>query len=162
MVPMPIERSRVPAGLLVAHHDGDAFRWVEIVARLVEQRFRLGFEHARDEARAHLRAAGIAAGGVERETRDGLSVAHTSVITATTDVVISEKSIEEFFSVEFSATEVSRMSVMRMDASSFRGRQAEPGIHNHRKAIGTASFHRKLVVMDPGLALGAPRDDGRR
>src|SRR6476469_2391480 len=42
----------------------------------------------------------------------------TSVITATTEVVISEKSIEEFFSVEFSAIDVSRMSVMRM--KSFR------------------------------------------
>jgi hypothetical protein len=34
------------------------------------------------------------------------------VITATTEVVISEKSIDEFFSVEFSAMEVSRMSVI--------------------------------------------------
>src|SRR5213078_3871329 len=38
----------------------------------------------------------------------------TSVITATTEVVISEKSIEEFFSVEFSAMEVSRISMMRI------------------------------------------------
>src|SRR3954465_5956788 len=35
-------------------------------------------------------------------------------MTATTEVVISEKSIDEFFSVEFSAIEVSRMSVMRI------------------------------------------------
>ena len=40
MVPMPTERSRVPAGLLVAHHHGEAFRRIEIVARLVQQRFR--------------------------------------------------------------------------------------------------------------------------
>ena len=38
----------------------------------------------------------------------------TSVMTATTDVVISEKSMEEFLRVEFSAMEVSRISVMRM------------------------------------------------
>ena len=44
----------------------------------------------------------------------GLPPRITSVVTATTEVVISEKSIDEFFSVEFSAIEVSRMSVMRM------------------------------------------------
>src|SRR5580658_6332552 len=38
----------------------------------------------------------------------------TSVMTATTDVVISEKSMLELASVEFSGTAVSRMSVMRI------------------------------------------------
>src|SRR3984957_7800753 len=38
-------------------------------------------------------------------------------MTATTDVVISEKSMLELASVEFSGTAVSRMSVMRMTES---------------------------------------------
>ena len=65
----------VPAGLLVPHHHGEDFLRIEIVAGLVEQRFRIGLQDARDESRAHLRAAGIAAGGVEGEARDRLAVA---------------------------------------------------------------------------------------
>ena len=57
----------VAAGFLVLHHHGEDFLRIEIVAGLVEQRLRIGLEDARDEARAHLRAAGVAAGGVEGE-----------------------------------------------------------------------------------------------
>src|SRR5262249_47703269 len=63
----------------------------------------------------------------------------TSVITATTEVVISEKSMEEFFSVEFSAMEVSRMSVMRMgslwlghDDAAFGLADVLDGVRSHR------------------------------
>ena len=48
---------------------------IEIVAGLVEQRSRIGFQDARNEPRAHLRAAGVASGGVEGETGDRFAVA---------------------------------------------------------------------------------------
>jgi len=40
----------------------------------------------------------------------------TSVMTATTEVVISEKSMLELARVELSGTDVSRMSMMRMES----------------------------------------------
>ena len=67
---------RVPAGLFVAHHDGEDLVGGEIAAGIVEQRFRIRLQDARDEARAHLRAAGVAAGGIERKAGDRLAVAH--------------------------------------------------------------------------------------
>src|SRR2546430_3821567 len=51
------------------------FRSIEIVARPVEQRLRRDFQEARNEARAHLRAAGIAAGRIERVANHRLSAA---------------------------------------------------------------------------------------
>ena len=42
----------------------------------------------------------------------------------------------------------------------------EPGIHNHRQeslraiVVAPTTFHVRLVVMDSGLALRAPRNDG--
>src|SRR5215472_10211701 len=44
----------------------------------------------------------------------------TSVMTATTEVVISEKSMLELASVELSGTEVSRISTMRMGQESLQ------------------------------------------
>ena len=67
-----------------------------------------------NEARAHSRPAGIAAGRVEGETGDRLAVAHTSVRTATTEVVISEKSKLELLMLELSGIAHSRMSTIRM------------------------------------------------
>ena len=66
---------RVAARLLVLHHGGEAFVRRE-QAGVVEQRLGLGFQDARDEARAHLRAAGIAAGGVEGIAAHRLAGAH--------------------------------------------------------------------------------------
>jgi hypothetical protein len=57
----------VAAGFLPLHHRGKNLLGRKIRGRLVEQRIRVGGENARDEARAHLRAAGVAAGGIERE-----------------------------------------------------------------------------------------------
>ena len=65
----------MPAGFLVLHHDGETFFRREI-AGVVEQRVWLGFQDARNEARAHLRAAGVAAGGIEGEAADRLAGAH--------------------------------------------------------------------------------------
>ena len=41
----------VAAGLLALHHAGEDFLRIEIVAGGIQQRFRLGLEDARDEAR---------------------------------------------------------------------------------------------------------------
>ena len=76
IVPMPTERSECPPDFSLRIITAKAFRRIEIVARLVQQRFRLGLQDARNEARAHLRAAGVAAGGIEREAGNRLSVAH--------------------------------------------------------------------------------------
>ena len=65
----------VAAGFLPLHHGGEDFLRREVLAGVVEQRCRIGRQDARDEARAHLRAAGIAAGRIEREARDRLAVA---------------------------------------------------------------------------------------
>src|SRR5580658_6031173 len=54
---------------------------------------------------------------LKAKPQTGLPSRITSVMTATTDVVISEKSMLELASVEFSGTAVSRMSVMRMTVS---------------------------------------------
>ncbi|MNC91579.1 hypothetical protein D3C83_78660 [compost metagenome] len=64
------------ARLLALHHAGENFLRIEVVARGVGERFRLRGEDARDEARAHLRAAGVAPGGIEREARDRLAFPH--------------------------------------------------------------------------------------
>ena len=66
----------VAADLLALAHDGHDLLGIEIVARRIDQRLRIGAQDAWDEALAHLRAAGVAAGRVEREARDRLAVAH--------------------------------------------------------------------------------------
>ena len=63
----------VAAGFLVLQHHGEDFFRRKIIARLVEQRLRIGLEHARNEARPHLRAAGISPGRVEGEAADRLA-----------------------------------------------------------------------------------------
>ena len=103
------------AGFLVPHHHGEDFIRREIVAGLVEEQFRIGLEHARNEARPHLRAAGIAPVELKAKPQTGLPSRMTSVITATTEVVISEKSMLELASVEFSGTAVSRISTIRIE-----------------------------------------------
>jgi hypothetical protein len=65
----------VAAGFLVLHHDGEDFFRRKIVAAVVDERFRRGFEDARNKACAHLRAAGVAAGRIERESRNWPAVA---------------------------------------------------------------------------------------
>ena len=65
----------MPAGFFVLQHGGEDFLRRELPA-LVEQRGGRRFQDARDKARAHLRAAGIAAGGIEREAADRLAGAH--------------------------------------------------------------------------------------
>src|SRR6187397_2839219 len=81
-------------------------------------------------------------------------------MTATTEVVISEKSIDEFFSVEFSAIEVSRMSVMRMVSPVIPGRAsgANPGsiTTEEHDVAWAASLSKRLVVMGPGPRCARP------
>ena len=55
------------AGFLVLHHHGEDLFRREIIAGVVEQRLRIGLQDARNEPRAHLRAAGVAPGGIEGE-----------------------------------------------------------------------------------------------
>ena len=62
----------MPAGLFVLHHDGEDFFRREI-AGVIEQRVGRRFEDARNKPRAHLRAAGIAAGGIEGEAAHRLA-----------------------------------------------------------------------------------------
>ena len=76
IVPMPIERSECPPDFSLRIITARILSGSRLSPRLVEQRLRLGLQDARDEARAHLRAAGIAAGGVERVADDRLAVAH--------------------------------------------------------------------------------------
>src|SRR5437660_11508157 len=64
----------VPAGLLIAHHDGEDFFRREIIAGFAEKRARLGVEDARNKPRAHLGAAGTAAGRVEGEAADRFAI----------------------------------------------------------------------------------------
>src|SRR6476469_5480321 len=97
------------AGLFTPHHAIENFRGSEIAAGIVEQRVGFGSEDARNETRAHLRAAGIAARGIEGKA------AHRFPIT--TDVVISVKSKLELASAELSGTAVSRISTMRIYSS---------------------------------------------
>ena len=66
----------VSAGFFVLHHRGEEFFRRKIVARIVDKRLRRRFKDARNEARAHLRAAGIAPGRIEGEARDRLAVEH--------------------------------------------------------------------------------------
>src|SRR5262249_9522688 len=66
----------VTAGFFPLHHDGENFARTEILLCLVKERSRIGTEDTGDEARAHRRTAGIAAGRVEGETDDWLAVAH--------------------------------------------------------------------------------------
>ena len=66
----------VAARLLALHHARENFLGIEVRSRRVDERRGIGFEDARNEARAHLRAARIAAGGVERVADDGLAAAH--------------------------------------------------------------------------------------
>jgi hypothetical protein len=66
----------VAAGFLALHHAGEDARRLEVLAAGIEQRRGIGGEDAWDEAGAHLRAAGVAASRVERETRHRLAVAH--------------------------------------------------------------------------------------
>ena len=65
----------MPAGFLVLHHDGEAFVRREL-AGVVEQAVGRCFQDARNETRAHLRAAGVAAGGIEGKAADRLAGAH--------------------------------------------------------------------------------------
>src|SRR5580704_7643658 len=60
----------VAAGFLPLHHAGDHLGGSKIAAVGLEQGFRIGTQDARDEALAHLRPAGIAAGGIKREAGD--------------------------------------------------------------------------------------------
>jgi hypothetical protein len=62
------------AGLLALHHGGEHLFGVEVVAGAVHQRFGARLEDARDEARAHLRAARVAAGRIERIAHDRFSI----------------------------------------------------------------------------------------
>jgi hypothetical protein len=64
----------MPAGLLVLHHDGKDFIRCE-VAGGIEQRVGRRFENARNKPCPHLRAAGIASGGIEGETANRLAEA---------------------------------------------------------------------------------------
>ena len=66
----------VAAGFLPFHHDGENFFRIEILLRVVEQRSRICPDDAGDEACTHCRAAGVAAGRVEREADDRPPFAH--------------------------------------------------------------------------------------
>ena len=66
----------VAADLLAPDHGRGDAGGIDVAAGLIEERGRVGPEDSRDEALAHLRAAGIAAGGVERKARDRLAAAH--------------------------------------------------------------------------------------
>jgi hypothetical protein len=66
----------IAADLLALVHRGEDFCRIDVVAGVVEQRFRICLQDARDEALAHLIAAGVAAGRVEREADHRLAVAH--------------------------------------------------------------------------------------
>ena len=66
----------VTTGFFPLHHDSENFCGIEVLLCLVEEAARISGEDARDEARAHRRAAGIAAGRVEGETDHGLAIAH--------------------------------------------------------------------------------------
>ena len=64
----------VTAGFFPLHHAGEDLGGIDVVAAGVEERFRRGFPDARDEAVAHLRAAGVAAGGVKGKANNRLAV----------------------------------------------------------------------------------------
>ena len=66
----------VAADLLAPEHGRHHAGGIDVVAASVEERGGVGAQDARDEALAHLRAAGIAAGRVEREARDRPAAAH--------------------------------------------------------------------------------------
>jgi hypothetical protein len=66
----------VAAGFLPLQHGGEHFGRIEVLLVLVEQRLRIGRQDARNKARAHRRAAGVAAGRVEGEAADRRAVAH--------------------------------------------------------------------------------------
>ena len=66
----------VSAGLFALHHRGQNLSRIEILLVFVQQGLRIGAEDARDEAGAHPRPAGIAAGRVEGETGDRFAVEH--------------------------------------------------------------------------------------
>jgi hypothetical protein len=66
----------VAAGFLSLHHRGKEFGRIEIFSGVVEERLGLGREDARDQARAHLRAAGVAAGRIEGEAHNRPALAH--------------------------------------------------------------------------------------
>ena len=117
MVPMPIERSECPPDfslriITATHLAGSRLSPASFSSDFGSAFMRRGMKRARICAPQAYRPVELNAKPVT-----GFPSRTTSVITATTDVVISEKSIEEFFSVEFSAMEVSRMSVMRMPSS---------------------------------------------
>ena len=67
----------VAAGLLALHHAGENFFRVQVLAGRVQQRCRVGAQDTRDEALAHLRAAGVASGGIESKAGHRCAVAHT-------------------------------------------------------------------------------------
>jgi hypothetical protein len=92
----------MPAGLLVLQHDGEDFLRREIVAGVIKQRIGRRLEDARDKPRPHLRAAGIASGGIEGETANWLAGAlnvgddgdHRRRHLAEIDARIGERRIE--------------------------------------------------------------------
>ena len=75
IVPMPTERSLCPPDFSLRIITASILA-AQIVACLVRAATSGRLQDARDKARAHLRAAGIAAGGIEREAGDRLAVAH--------------------------------------------------------------------------------------
>ena len=66
----------VAAGFLVAHHRGEDFVRAQDCRRASSSVSGSALQDARDEALAHLRAAGIAAGRIEGEAGDRLAAAH--------------------------------------------------------------------------------------
>ncbi len=104
----------MPARLFVAHgrrrHPGR----VEGIARLVQQRRRIGRQDARDHAVAQYAALGEAADGVEGIAHHWPAVAHGIRPTATSDTVCWEKLTSALAILPASGTVTSWMAVIRM------------------------------------------------
>jgi hypothetical protein len=66
----------VPTRLFPLHHARKDFLGIEIVAARVDERFGRRLQDARNEAVAHLRPAGVAAGGIEGEAGDRPALAN--------------------------------------------------------------------------------------
>jgi hypothetical protein len=66
----------IAADLLAVGHRRDDTLQIEIFAACIKQRLRGGAQNAGNEALAHLRPAGIAAGRIEGEAGDRPAVAH--------------------------------------------------------------------------------------
>jgi len=92
---------------------------------------------------------GGAAPELKAKPATGLPLRMTSVTTATTEVVISEKSMLEFFRSDFSGIAVSRISTMRMSLPT-----PPSGWSHEGKPVGEDSNLRYVRLLDHSLPLG--------